>query len=325
MTLYDTLGLEHGASIDNVKSAYRKLAVLHHPDKGGDAEKFKEISSAYTILSDSDKKQKYDQFGDENGGVTGGFPGGMNPHEMFSQMFGQMFGGGGVKKRSNHQHDIHVSLEDAYFRKPKNIKINLTKTCLACKIVCEQCKGNGMINQHIQMGPFTQILQRTCNICNGSGNISKGCEICKGNSINTEILITLDISKEISIIEGLGEQIVQQNETPGDLIIRIIIDEHPVFKRIGNNLFFVSVITFAESVLGKELDIPLFDGTITISIGTFGIIQPGKEYIIRGKGMSIDSDLILVFTINYPDKKINENDREVLTKILSNMVCVTSN
>ena len=98
-----------------------------------------------------------------------------------------------------------------------------------------------------------------------------------------------------------------------------------MFKRIGNNLFFVSVITFAESVLGKELDIPLFDGTITISIGTFGIIQPGKEYIIRGKGMSIDSDLILVFTINYPDKKINENDREVLTKILSNMVCVTSN
>ena len=361
--LYKTLGVDKNASTDELKSAYRKLAVQHHPDKGGDAEKFKEISAAYDVLSDEQKRNEYNQLGDEGlqagGGGGGGFPGGMSAHDIFAQMFGgggSPFGGGGFPgfsfdlsgfanngrqhretRRNDHHHDIHISLHDAYFGVHKSVKVCITKTCLSCIATCSQRQGQGIINEMVRNGPFTQISQRSCNICNGTGTMSKPtkhCATCKGAGIvNEEKKIEIDIPRGVSdndfkyTARGLGEQPQAQNEKPGDLIIHVIVDKHNDIIREGHNLRNKPFsIMFKESLIGKDIEVLHIEGIMKLHTAHhFGIIQPSVDYVLKGKGMPYDSnankfgDMIINFNINYPSKKLAKAEIEVLTSVLDTM------
>ena len=368
--LYDVLGVDKNASQDQIKSAYRKLAIQTHPDKGGDAEKFKEIASAYDVLGDEQKRNEYNQIGDEGlsgGGGGGGFPGGMNPHDLFAQMFGggNPFGGGGggggggfpgfsfdmsgfgnmghggrrnqEVRRADHNHEIHITLNDAYYGIHKSVKVCITKTCMSCVSTCTQCQGQGMINEIHRNGPFTQISQRNCDRCRGTcfmSNASPNCGNCKGTGIiNEEKKIDINVPRGVSdkdfvyTVKGHGEQPQAPNEKPGDLIIRIIVDKHPEIIREGYNLRNkVFKISFNESMLGKDIDVLHIEGIMKLNTAFhFGIIQPKIDYTLKGKGMPYESnpskfgDMIINFEINYPSKKLSKEDIDTLSNVLKDI------
>lgn len=344
MKLYNTLGVSKDASQDEIRKAYKKLAVQNHPDKGGDESKFKEISAAYEILSDEQKRNQYNQIGDaglESGGMqNGGGHHNMNPHDIFSQMFGGMdpFGGGGFGfnmhqqhqqvRRNDNVHNIHISLADAFNGLKKSIKIILTKTCLKCKTMCNDCQGMGTITEMHRVAIFTQMINRPCGRCNGTGTSSKpkkDCGECQGKcSYNSEIKKEIEIHKAVQHgheirLQGYGEQIQSAKEIPGDLILRVLIDEDKNFTRSGNDLIHKLSITFAESVVGKEITIPHYAGDIKMNIDTFGIIEPNKKYFIPGKGMTPGDQLIVIFIIKYPKKSLSTEDKKDLSEVLTRL------
>lgn len=349
MKLYSALGVSRDSSADEIRKAYKKLVVQHHPDKGGDPEKFKEISSAYEVLSDDNKRARYDQVGDAgfdgggggggHPGHPGGFPGGMNPHDIFQQMFGGGGGGGGGfnfsmgggpggggqapenVRRSDNIHQIHISLAEAYNGLKKTVKITLNKTCCRCKVVCHDCQGRGTITELHRAGIFTQMINRQCGKCNGAGKVTQikqDCSECKGKAnYSEEKKEEIDIPKCVSsghqiCLIGLGEQIQCMGETPGNLILQIIIDEDKNFTRQGNDLVYKHIITFAQSVIGKTVTVPHFGGEIAVNTEKYGVIEPGKNYIVNGKGMNANSNLILVFTVKYPEKSWNADEKKTL-------------
>ena len=353
--LYDELGIQKGASVDEIKKAYRRSAMKYHPDKGGDEKKFKSISNAYEILSDDNKRAQYDQMGDDNfqnmmnagggGGGGGGFPpGGMSAHDIFAQMFAGMGGMGGMnfdmgggmrqKRRQDHSHGIRISLQEAYQGVHKTIQISLKKTCMSCKETCHACQGKGQITNMVRAGPFTQVIQSPCNYCGASGSISRGkesCKECKGKgSYNEEKRIDIDISagiisgKQIRI-EGMGEQRQQADETPGDLILQVQINDHILFTREGNDLKYYALLTFKESIIGKTFTIDHFSGPIEVNTRDFGVIQVAKKYEIRDKGMPIDAaktrfgNLIIQFDISYPSAPLDSNAIAVLEGALNTL------
>lgn len=348
--LYDTLELNKNASQDEIKKAYKKLAIQNHPDKGGNQDKFKEISNAYQILSDETKRRNYDQLGDEmfnEGNVGGGNPfgGGVNPADLFTNIFGG-FGGfdfmngmhgmhgfhGEQQIRRNDQvHNLNISLQEAYFGMKKTIKITLTKTCLSCKTECNQCQGRGQITEMRRMGPFTQMINQACPRCNGSGEMSHGkvsCNECIGTcKINKDYKLELDIPKGVSTgyeqrFKGYGEQKQTKKETSGDLIFKITVNEDKIYKRRNNDLIYNDTITFKESIIGKKISIEHFGNKLDIDLKEYIVIQPNKEYILKNKGMPIKNsedygNLILIFTIKYPTiKDLKEDNIDGLTKEL---------
>lgn len=349
--LYDCLGIDRNASQDDIKRAYKKLAFQYHPDKNpnnpeADA-KFKEISNAYSILGNEESKQKYDHLGDEryNGNDGGGGMDQTNIHEMFERMFGRgggdPFGGdpffsGFRNGRGNHSNkcsDIlrgyNVTLDDVYNGINKNFTVKVTHYCKKCNKTCENCNGNGIKQQMIQMGPFTQIIQGHCGACQGSGvtiNPTKGCSECKGNgNYEVENLCNLCIPKGFedgmkTVFNNFGEQPKKNNQTPGNLILELKIQDHPHFIRKGNDLQYKLNITLTESILGKEITIPYFDDVIKLNIKQFGVINPNKQYIIKNRGLPImntdkKGHLIIEFNITYP--KLELEDITELTSVLN--------
>lgn len=309
---YGTLGIQKGASEDEVKKAYRKLAMKHHPDKGGDPEQFKKIQGAYDILSDSQKRQNFDQFGNA-GGPQGpqGFPGGF-PADMFSQMFGggggnPFAGFGGPKgpvRRANHDHEISISLEESYRGLSKNLRLSLAKPCMACRKKCPQCQGRGAV--HIQMGPMQ--LQQPCPACGGQGAARTGCQECsmKGQKIevlNLELKIPAGIENGNTIVcAGLGEQSLNPGEEAGDLVFHIKVMEHQELMRQGNDLIWHTRISFQDSVNGKKVKVPHFDGPIEIDTSEWGVLDPRSDYIIPNKGFK-GGKLRVSFNVIYPHAK----------------------
>lgn len=341
MKLYNALGVSKDASQDEIRKAYKKLAVQNHPDKGGDENKFKEISAAYEILSDEQKRAQYNQIGDaglESGGMQNGNAGPhMNPHDIFSQMFGGMDPFGfNMHHHQNHQnirrndniHNMNITLADAFVGIRKNIKIILTKTCFKCKTMCNDCQGMGNITEMHRVAIFTQMITRPCGKCNGTGSISKSkkdCTECNGKcNYTVELKQEIDIPKTVTHgfeirLNGLGEQPQNSKETAGDLVLKILIDEDKNFSRIGNDLIHKLSITFPESIIGKEITIPHFSGEIKMNIDTFGIIEPNKKYIIPGKGMTSNDHLIIIFSIKYPKKSINDDAKKQIEEIFSKL------
>jgi DnaJ-class molecular chaperone len=345
--LYDELGIPRTASLDEIKKAYRRAAREHHPDKGGNEEKFKNITNAYEILTDEGKRNQYDQLGDENyqqaanggGGGGGGFPGGMNAHDIFAQMFGGMAGGGfpgnmhfdfgqgggggrQQRRRQDHNHGMHINLQEAYHGVHKTLQVNLQKVCLKCKEACPSCQGRGQITNMVRQGPFTQIINQPCVACQMTGFIIRGrdtCSECKGcGNYTEEKRIEIDIAsgvlsgKQIRM-EGLGEQRQTHDEISGDLILEIKINDHAFFTREGNDLKYAKRITFKESIIGIKFTIDHFSGPIEIDTRDYGIIQVAKKYEVRGKGMPIDGNrgrcgnLIIQFDITYPQKPLDSD------------------
>lgn len=330
---YEVLGVSRDASKDDIRRAYKKLAVQMHPDKGGDPEKFKELASAYEVLSDDEKRNRYDQLGDDmfnetNGG--GGGHGGIDPQSIFEQFFGghggpfgNPFGGHhhGPARKKNHHHEINISLEDAYRGLNKSIKVSLMKLCKKCKEQCYACQGRGVIMDMRRMGFFTQMMERPCDNCSATGFVAKGksgCTVCNGNGmVKDEHKLDLTLpagvaTGHVNVFKGLGEQAVGDNEISGDLLFEVRVQPHPVFTRDGNNLVMNVAMSFAESVTGKTIQVPYFGGEFTVDTAeSFGIVKPDKPYCVRGKGMPPNGDLLMMFNITYPvSKRLSEAERK---------------
>jgi len=298
--MYDVLGLSKEATTDDIKKAYRKLAREHHPDKGGDPEKFKKVQEAYEVLSDPQKRENFDRFGTPEAP-----PQGPNPNDIFAQMFGGAFGGPrGPVRRADHHHDLKIALDDAYRGLTRTFKVTLTRPCFACRRQCPQCHGRGTM--HVQMGPM--VFNQPCQSCGGQGGGSSGCQECnfkskKHEPLNLELKIPAGVEDGATLVAGgMGEQAQKPDEEPGDLVFHIKIQDHPELMRMGRDLVFMSKISFEDSVNGKKMKVPHFDGPIEIDTAEYGVIDPRKDYFVHGKGFSPGGHLRLSFDVVYPER-----------------------
>ena len=345
---YDVLGVNKSASPEDIKSAYRKLAVKYHPDKNpGDKaaeDKFKEASEAYGILSDKSKKENYDNFGHaafENGGSQGGFGGfggfgGSDFSDIFEDFFGDFGGGGRRSNRRNSsnrgsdlRYDLSITLEEAFSGKKQNIEFSSSDKCTTCKGSgskpgysadrCTYCGGNGKVRSN--QGFFT--VQQTCPQCSGSGEeITNPCNDCGGSgNKQTSKKISVTIPKGVDDgtrirLAGKGEA-GSRGGANGDLYLFINIKSHELFKRSDENLFFECPISIADAALGTTIEIPTIDGgkaKIKIPDGT----QSGKQFRLRGKGMpymrgSGTGDLYVQINTEVPIS-LNKEQKELLEK-----------
>lgn len=332
--LYDILGVTPNASKDEIKRAYKKLAIQYHPDKGGDPEKFKEISHAYGILSDDDKKRRYDMTGDDGSQGAQGFES-VDPRHIFEQFFGGGFPfdihgdfGHGPRhqvRRSDHVHVLKLSLADAYHGCQKIVRVGLQKTCFTCRDKCNACQGKGTITDMRRMGFFTQMMTRPCDVCRGTGMMTRtksSCQECNGEGTYVEekkidIVVPKGVANGHQVrVQGSGEQAKDPSEISGDLVLQISIQEDPNFQRIGNDLIYKHTLTFSQSILGKRLTIPHFGGSIEVDTGSYGVVRPDKPYIIEQKGMPIADQkygkLMIIFQVEYPTKHLSNEDRQRL-------------
>ncbi len=308
---YDILGISNSSSKDEIKKAYRKLALKYHPDKTkGDKaseDKFKEASEAYHVLSDEKRKANYDQFGHaafEGSGGGQGF-GGFDTSsfsDIFEDFFGD-FGGGRSSRKSNNRgndlrYDLNINLEEAYKGIEKNIRYNTNKKCLDCSgsgaakgskpISCNYCGGKGKVRTN--QGFFT--IQQTCHQCSGYGEtIGKPCKTCAGNGkVQSNENVSVKIPKGVDDgtrirLSGKGEAGIKGGAN-GDLYLFISIDNHNIFKRSEENLYYELPITFSDAALGTTVNVPSIDGgksKIKIPPAT----QYGKQFRLRGKGMPV--------------------------------------
>jgi len=342
---YDVLGVSKNASAGELKTAYRKLAVKHHPDKNpGDKtseDKFKEASEAYGILSDQEKKQNYDNFGHaafEGGGGrqgSGGF-GGADFSDIFEDFFGDFGGGGRSRGRSSSnnrgsdlRYDLSITLEEAYEGKKQDIKFSTTEKCTTCKgngskpgsspEKCTVCGGNGKVRSN--QGFFT--VQQTCPQCAGTGEqITNPCNDCNGQG-NKQTAKKLSVTIPKGVDDGTRIRLAGKGEAgskggaSGDLYLFINVHTHDLFKRSDENLFFEFPISIADAALGTTIEIPTIDGgkaKIKIPDGT----QNGKQFRLKGKGMpymrgSGNGDLYVQVNTEVPIS-LNKAQKELLEK-----------
>ena len=342
---YDVLGVNKSATPDQIKSAYRKLAVKYHPDKNkGDKaseEKFKEASEAYHVLSNSERKQNYDNFGhaafENGGGGRGGFGNfDFSNHfsDIFEDFFGEGFGGGRRSRRTNHRgsdlrYDLSITLEEAYSGKKQDIKFTSSEKCNTCKgsgskpghdaDSCSMCGGHGQVRS--SQGFFT--VQQTCPQCSGSGEeITNPCSDCGGqgkkqSSKRLSVTIPKGVDDGTRIrLAGKGEA-GSRGAGNGDLYLFINVYSHELFKRSDENLFFEYPLSIADAALGTTVEIPTIDGgkaKIKIPAGT----QSGKQFRLRGKGMpfmrgSGNGDLYIQVNTEIP-VSLNKEQKELLEK-----------
>ena len=306
---YDVLGVARSAKGDEVKKAYRKLAMQYHPDRNpGDAaaeQKFKEISEAYDVLKDDQKRAAYDQFGHAafegaTAGAGGGF-GGAGFADIFDEMFGDFMGGrqrsGGRARGSDLRYNLEISLEDAFRGKETRVRVPTSVTCDACNgsgaakgthpSTCGTCHGHGRVRA--SQGFFT--IERTCPTCGGVGQIIEHpCKSCGGSgTVRREK--TLAVTIPAGVEDGMRIRLSGEGEAgtkgapPGDLYIFVAVAPHPLFRREGANIFCQVPIPMTTAALGGSVEVPSIDGSrakVTIPAGA----QTGHRLRMRGKGMS---------------------------------------
>lgn len=351
---YEVLGVSKDASEDEIKKAYRKLAKKYHPDiNPGNKEaeeKFKEASEAYGVLSDAQKRQRYDQFGHE--GADGGFGGG-NPFgggfgdvdlgDIFGSFFGGGFGGGsqrrrnGPRKGSDIQESILLTFEEAAFGVKKTIKIYAVEKCDECggvgaknasdKKKCTACNGTGEV-RNVQRTPLGQFVNvTTCSACGGKGTIiTNPCTKCRGKGLikrakNVEIDIPAGIDHGQTVsFRGLGNEGVNGGPK-GDLLVTVSIKKHPIFTRTGIDVNCNVPVTFVQAALGADVEVPILDEQKKYTLGKIQYTipegtQPGTVFRIRGKGIphirsGVRGDMLLKITIEVP-KNLSGAQKEAL-------------
>lgn len=353
---YELLGVDRKASPEDIKKAYRKLAMKYHPDQNKDNKeaeaKFKEINEAYDILKDEQKRAAYDRFGKSafEGGMGGG--GGFNPggfsgagfggafSDIFEDMFGDMMGGGrgGRGQTSNRGSDIQytfeISLEDAYQGKEATIKIPVNDTCDKCKgngtesgkgaEECPTCHGSGRMRA--QQGFFT--IERTCATCGGAGSVIKEpCKKCGGSgrlrkdkTLKVQIPKGIDSGRRIRLT-GEGEAGMRGGPA-GDLYVLVVTKPHKLFKRDGANLYCRVPIPMMTAALGGTIEVPSIDGSrnkVDIKAGT----QTGQQLRLKSKGMNImrsDSrgDLYIEIFVETP-VNLNGKQKDLMKKLADDL------
>ncbi|MBS1155001.1 MAG: molecular chaperone DnaJ [Proteobacteria bacterium] len=327
---YEILGINRDASEDDIKKAYRKLAMKYHPDRNPDSkdseEKFKEAKEAYEILSDGQKRAAYDQYGhagiDPQAGMGGGFGGG-GFGDAFSDIFGDIFGGGrsggggrsNVYRGADLRYNLEISLEEAAHGVEKQLKIPSHEECDVCHgsgakpgteaKTCHTCGGHGQVR--VSQGFFS--IQQTCPTCHGSGKyIPDPCRNCKGtgrvqNTKTLAVKIPAGVDEGDRIrLSGEGEPGVNGGP-PGDLYVVIHIKAHAMFQRDGNDLHCEMPISITVAALGGEIEIPTLDGKARLSIPAE--TQSGQVFRLRSKGIkgvrsAITGDLMCHVVVETP-------------------------
>jgi len=312
---YETLGVDRGADEGALKSAYRKLAMKYHPDRNPDdpsAEaQFKELNEAYDVLKDSQKRAAYDRFGHEafENGMGGGRPGGAGFEgfgagfsDIFDEMFGDFMGGrrsgGGARRGADLRYNMNIGLEEAFKGRQTEIRIPSTVNCDDCSgsgakagsqpVSCKACQGRGRVR--VQQGFFT--IERACSTCGGTGRVIENpCGTCRGNGrIQKEK--TLSVNIPAGVEDGTRIRLAGEGEAggpsapPGDLYIFLAIEEHPIFKRDGADIYCRVPLQMTTAALGGQIEVPTVEGArarITVNPGT----QTGTQFRLRGKGMSV--------------------------------------
>ena len=357
---YEVLGVDKNASADDIKKAYRKLAIKYHPDKNpGDKaaeEKFKEAAEAYSVLSDADKKAKYDQFG--HAGVEGAgpdFSGGFgNLNDILNDLFGGAFGGGfggfsgfgggfGGGQRQQRVYrgrDIRVrvklTLEEIAKGVEKDISIEKSVPCHECGgkgaknssdiKTCPACNGTGQVQRVVNSFLGQTVTYSTCQQCGGEGKIiTNPCRSCGGTglvrkreTIKVKIPAGVEAGMQLTI-QGQGHA-AKNNGINGDLLVVIEEQEHPNLKREGNNLYYTKVVSLPEAILGAEVEVPCLDGAYKIKVepGT----QSGTVVRLRNKGLPTvngyggTGDMYVKIAVWIPKKL--EKDEKALVESLRN-------
>lgn len=305
---YELLGVNRSAGEEEIKKAYRKLALKYHPDRNpGDKqaeEKFKQVSEAYQVLTDAQKRSQYDQFGHaafgDGGPFRGGFDFSAGFEDVFGDIFGEFFGTATGRRRTRARgedlrYNLNITFEEAAFGAEKKIKVPRQSACESCHgsgakpgtspRTCPTCRGKGQVS--FQQGFFS--ISRTCNQCQGQGTIiSDPCEACHGagrvrkfHTLSIKIPPGVDNSSRLKL-RGEGES-GMAGGTPGDLYVVIEVESHPLFIRDGLEIICEMPISFVQAALGAEIDVPTLEGKVKMKIpaGT----QSGKIFRLKGKGI----------------------------------------
>lgn len=344
---YEVLGLQKGASADEIKRAYRQLAKKYHPDinkEPGAEEKFKEINEAYDTLSDDQKKARYDQFGHEDptqgfgGGGFGGFEGfGGGGFGGFEDIFSSIFGGGssrgrnsnGPRKGEDVEKKMSITFEEAVYGTKKKVRLSVDEECIQCGgsgaasrddvKTCPRCKGQGRVLMRQQTIFGSSTVETACPDCGGKGKIiTKKCEHCNGKgrirkTKDVEVTIPAGIQTGMTLrMEGYGES--GYNGGPsGDLYISFVCGEHQNFKRDGQNIILDIPISFTQAALGDTIEVPTIDGNVSLKIPAG--IQSGTKLRMRGKGTKNPKggisrgDQIVIVTVETPSSLSNEEKK----------------
>ncbi len=333
---YELLGVPRDASEADLKKAFRQLALKYHPDRNPEdkeaEEKFKEINEAYSCLSDTEKRANYDRFGTAEGigagfgAYTTGFG------DIFEDLFGDFFGTFTGQRRtratrgSDLRYDLDISLMEAAFGTEKNIEVPKWENCAECRgtgsapgkgpVTCSQCRGTGHVR--FQQGFFS--ISKTCGKCNGTGRIiTDPCKACKGQgrvkrvkNVIVKIPAGVDTGSRLRI-SGEGDPGIYGGPS-GDLFVVLNVEEHPFFKREGNEIFCEVPISFPQAALGAEIEVPTLDGTSKIKIphGT----PSGRIFHIKGKGFTrvgghVRGDQVVRVYVDVP-RKLTPRQKELL-------------
>jgi molecular chaperone DnaJ len=333
---YELLGVPRDASEADLKKAFRQLALKYHPDRNPEdkeaEEKFKEINEAYSCLSDTEKRANYDRFGTAEGigagfgAYTTGFG------DIFEDLFGDFFGTFTGQRRtratrgSDLRYDLDISLMEAAFGTEKNIEVPKWENCAECRgtgsapgkghVTCSQCRGTGHVR--FQQGFFS--ISKTCGKCNGTGRIiTDPCKVCKGQgrvkrvkNIIVKIPAGVDTGSRLRI-SGEGDPGIYGGPS-GDLFVVLNVEEHPFFKREGNEIFCEVPVSFPQAALGAEIELPTLDGTSKIKIppGT----PSGRIFHIKGKGFTrvgghLRGDQVVRVYVDVP-RKLTPRQKELL-------------
>ena len=345
---YETLGVDKKATQDDIKKAFRKLAQKHHPDKGGDEAKFKEITEAYSTLSDEKRRKEYDNYGQSfpGGGPQGGFNGGgfdfngfggqgveFDISDLFGDLFGGARGGSRIKRGRDISIDVEVSFKESVLGGRRSVLITKVGKCDICQgsgakpgtemHTCKTCNGAGRIHE-TRNTPFGAMSsQRVCPECEGSGTIPKEkCDTCQGRGvlrkeeeINVVIPAGID-GGEMIRMPGLGEAV--KGGTPGDLYVKIHVKAHHVFRKDGLNLVMQLPLKLTDALLGTTVTVNTIDDK-ELEVKVPPMTSTEETLRIRSKGVKVEGgagDLLIHVTATLP-KKLSAKNRKLIEELKS--------